>query len=42
MMDIPDNGGYYVYNEDVSDVKKALSNFYEFYRQGSLERQQLG
>jgi len=42
MMDIPDNGGYYVYNEDVSDVKKAISSFYEFYRQGSLQRQQLG
>jgi nucleoredoxin len=42
LMDIPDNGGYYVYNEDVSDVNKAIAQFYEFYRAGALERQQLG
>ena len=42
LIDIPDNGGYYVYNEDVSDVKKAIAQFNEFYRAGALERQQLG
>ena len=42
LIDIPDNGGYYVYNEDVSDVNKAIAQFYEFYRAGALERQQLG
>ena len=40
-MDIPDNGGYYVYKEDVVDVGKAISDFYSSYRAGSLERQQL-
>ena len=42
LIDIPDNGGYYVYNEDVSDVNKAIAQFNEFYRAGALERQQLG
>jgi len=41
IMDIPDNGGYYVYKEDVADVNKAVSEFYSSYRAGSLTRQQL-
>lgn len=42
MVDIPDNGGYYVYDKDASDVKKAIPHFYDCYRHGALVRKQLG